>query len=161
MKRLISATFATVALVVSLSTQAIAQSKSSPVPALLDRLGMTYKEQDGYFVVLAGVDGGRIQTGFILPEIANIGGVEYIYVASVSQISKTPPNAENTKKLQQSSFNDSLSGWKTIFTNEMYLTTYGSVVPLKADSDSARKDIIKILNIADTAEKDFTGKDEF
>ncbi|MBD2415893.1 hypothetical protein FACHB389_29185 [Nostoc calcicola FACHB-389] len=161
MKRLISATFATVALVVSLSNQAIAQSKSSPVPALLDRLGMTYKEQDGYFLVLAGVDGGRTQTGFILPEIAKIGDVEYIRVGSVSQISKTPPNAENTKKLQPSSFNDSLSKWTRTFTDEMYVTGYFSVVPLKSDSDSARQDIIKILNIADTAEKDLTGKDEF
>ncbi|MCC5629108.1 hypothetical protein LC613_13895 [Nostoc sphaeroides CHAB 2801] len=159
MKRFIFAAVATVTLVVSLSSQAIAQSKSSPVPAFLDRLGMKYVKEDEYFAVMAGVDGGRTQMGFIVPTIIKIGDVEYIGVLSVSQISKTPPNAEISKQLD-SNISDPLSGWRTIDKNGMHLTLYYKSIPLKDDPDSARQEIIKILNIADTAEKDLTGKDE-
>ena len=159
MKRFIFAAVATVTLVVSLSNQAIAQSKSSPVPAFLDRLGMKYVEKDGDFLVVAGVAGGRSQFGFIAPTSIKIGDVEYIVVASMSQISKTPPNAEISKQLD-SNISDPLSGWKTIDQNGIYVTLYYNGIPVKDDLDSARQEIIKILNIADTAEKDLTGKDE-
>jgi hypothetical protein len=167
MKRLMFAAVATVTLVVSLSSQAMsrtgyayAQSKSSPVTAFLDGLDMKYLKEDEYFTVMAGVDGGRTQMGFIVPTIIKIGDVEYIGVLSVSQISKTSQNAEISKQLD-SNISDPLSGWRTIDKNGMSVTFYYQSVPLKDDPDSARQEIIKILNIADTAEKDLTGKDEF
>ncbi|MBD2133310.1 hypothetical protein PN497_14145 [Sphaerospermopsis kisseleviana CS-549] len=57
----------------SLSTQAFAQTKPSPVTAFLDRLGMNYEVQkDGTIAILAGVDGNRTQNGFIVPEVGTL-----------------------------------------------------------------------------------------
>jgi hypothetical protein len=68
MKRFISTAVTTVSLMSLLSTQAFAQTKSSPVTAFLDRLGMNYEvEKDGDISILAGVEGNRTQYGFIVP----------------------------------------------------------------------------------------------
>jgi hypothetical protein len=159
MKRFISTAVATVALMGSLSTQAFAQTKSSPVAAFLDRLNMNYEVQkDGTFLILAGVDGNRTQTGFVLPEVGKIGNYDFIGVFSFYRISETPPNEGKTKQLQ-GSVNDISSGWHTVSENGKYGTFYYKIIPMNADPDLARKDIIEILNIADTAEKDLGGKD--
>jgi hypothetical protein len=160
MKRFISTAFATVALIGSLSTQVFAQTKSSPIAAFLDRLGMNYEVQkDGRFLILAGVDGNRTQTGFISPEVENIDNDKFISVISFSRISSAPPDAENTKQLQDSVIDYKSGGWLTVSKDGMYATFYYKVIHLNADPDLARKDIIEILNIADTAEKDLDGKD--
>lgn len=159
MKRFISTAVATVALMGSLSTQAFAQTKSSPITAFLDRLGMNYEVQkNGSVLILAGVDGNRTQNGFIIPEVAKIGNNEFIGVGSFSRISKTPPDADKTKQLQ-GSVNDISSGWSTVSHEGMYITFYYKIIPLNADPDLARKDIIETLNIADTAEKELDTKD--
>ena len=159
MKRFISTAFATVALMGSLSTQAFAQTKSSPVAAFLDRLGMNYQvQEDGSFLILAGVDGNRTQTGFIMPEVARIGNYDFIGIFSFSRISQTPLNEEKTKQLQ-GSVNNISSGWRTVSQDGKYATFYYKIIPLDANPDLVRKDIIEILNIADTAEKDLGDKD--
>jgi hypothetical protein len=160
MKRFISTAVATVALIGSLSTQAFAQTKSSPVAAFLDRLGMNYQvQEDGSFIILAGVDDNRTQTGFIPPEVGKIGNDEFIRIVSFSRISKTPPDAENTKQLQDSVTDEKSGGWLTVSKDGIYGTFYYKIIPLNANPDLVRKDIIEILNIADTAEKDLGGKD--
>jgi hypothetical protein len=159
MKRFISTAVATVALMGSLSTQVFAQTKSSPITAFLDRLGMNYQvQEDGSVLILAGVNGNRTQSGLIVPEIGKIGNYNLIGVLSFSRISETPPNEEKTKQLQDSA-NDISSGWRTVSKDGKYATFYYKIMPMNADPDLARKDIIEILNIADTAEKDLGGKD--
>ncbi|WP_193943130.1 MULTISPECIES: hypothetical protein [Sphaerospermopsis] len=83
---------------------------------------------------------------------------DFILVISFSRIAKTPPDAEKTKQLQ-SKVNDISSGWDTVSKEGMYATFYYKIIPLNKDPDLARKDIIEILNIADTEEKNLGSKD--
>jgi hypothetical protein len=158
MKHFISTAVAAIAIIGSLSTQAFAQTKPSAITTFLDRLGMNYEVQkNGSILILAGVDGNRTQTGFIVP-VGMIGNDNYVVVGSFSRISKTPPNAETTNRLKES-FQDGSSGWMTVFHEGMYATGYYRTIPMNKDSDLARKDIMEILNIADTAEKELNTKD--
>jgi hypothetical protein len=159
MKRFISTVIAAIAIMGSLSTQAFAQTKPSPVTAFLERLGMNYElDKDGSILILAGVDGNRTQYGVIVPELGKIGNNDVIGVMSFSRISKTPPDAEKIKQLQ-SRVNDISSGWDTVSKEGMYATFYYKIIPLNKEPDLARKDIIELLNIADTAEKELDSKD--
>lgn len=54
MKHFISTSVATVTIMASLSTQAFAQTKPSPVTAFLDRLGMNYEfQKDGTIAIFS------------------------------------------------------------------------------------------------------------
>ncbi|MFM7407676.1 MAG: hypothetical protein ACKO3K_13715 [Cuspidothrix sp.] len=159
MKRFISTAVTAIALMGSLSTQAFAQTKPSAITTFLDRLGMNYEVQkDGSILILAGVDGNRTQNGFIVPDIGKIGNNDVIAVMSFSRISKTPPDEEKIKQLQ-TRVNDISSGWDTVSKEGIYSTFYYKIIPLNKDPNLARKDIIEILNIADTAEKELDSKD--
>ena len=159
MKRFISTAVTTVSLMSLLSTQAFAQTKPSTITAFLDRLGMNYEVQkDGRISILAGVEGNRTQYGFIVPELGRMLNNDVIAVMSFSRISKTPPDAEKTKQLE-SKVNDISSGWATVSEEGMYATFYYKIIPLNKDPDLARKDIMELLNIADTAEKELDSKD--
>jgi hypothetical protein len=83
---------------------------------------------------------------------------DVIAVMSFSRISKTPPDAEKTKQLE-SKVNDISSGWATVSKEGMYATFYYKIIPLNKEPALARQDIIELLNIADTEEKNLGSKD--
>ncbi|QYX33116.1 hypothetical protein [Sphaerospermopsis torques-reginae] len=71
---------------------------------------------------------------------------------------KKTTSMDKIKQLE-SRVNDISSGCNTVYKEGIYSTFYYKIIPLNKDPNLGRKDIIEILNIADTAEKELDSKD--